>query len=163
MRSWNSPAPTGNENETTFDQGVYRKLKSELQFYDSTTIRVEQTTRGIRFHARPSRRGSTASWIFSKPILYDNTKSYSFQQIVYVAPDDPMVTTGTVDPDTGLTVFAIPGLWVALQAVAPVVNPTGQPAGTYYHIPQIPYPVPNAPDDDLNYWWLVSADAQCYA
>ena len=59
MRSWNSPAPTGNENETTFAQGVVRKLKSELQFYDSTTITVEQTTRGVRFHARPSRRGTS--------------------------------------------------------------------------------------------------------
>lgn len=59
MRSWNSPSPTGNENETTFAQGVARKLKSELQFYDSTTVRVEQTTRGVRFHARPA-RGTSA-------------------------------------------------------------------------------------------------------
>ena len=59
MRSWNSPAPTGNENETTFVQGVARKLKSELQFYDSTTVRVEQTTRGVRFHARPARGASS--------------------------------------------------------------------------------------------------------
>ena len=112
-------------------------------------------------------------WRFSKPILYDHTKSYSFQEIVYVAPDDPMVTTGVIDPDTGQTVTATPGKWVALQAVAPVVNPAGLPAGTYYRIPQLPIPTPGDLDNTdpdftafgsgeaQNYWDIVTPDTVC--
>lgn len=58
MRSTNSPTPTGNEKQTTFVRGVLRKIRDEFNFFDSPTVRVEQTTRGIRFHARPSRGGA---------------------------------------------------------------------------------------------------------
>jgi hypothetical protein len=59
MRSTNSPTPTGNEKETTFMRGLLRKIRDEFNFFDSPTVRVEQTTRGIRFHARPAVRGSS--------------------------------------------------------------------------------------------------------
>jgi len=52
MRSTNFPAPTGNSNAANFAQAMARKIKSEIQFFDSPTVRVEQTTRGVRFHAR---------------------------------------------------------------------------------------------------------------
>jgi hypothetical protein len=174
MRSTTSPTPTGTQKETTFMQGVSKKLKSELQFYDSTTVKVEQTTRGVRFHASRGGAKPIDGWRFAKPILYDKTKSYSFQEIVYVASDNPLVTAGTIDPDTGQTVFAFAGKYVALQAVAPVVNPTGLTAGTYYHIPQLPLPTPGDPDNAApdstaygtgeaqNYWDIVTQDAQCY-
>jgi hypothetical protein len=99
---------------------------------------------------------------FATPILYNHESTYAEKKIVYVSPTDAMVTVGTVDPDSGLTVYAIPGTWAALQAVAPVVDPAGRPAGTYYHVPRLPYPVPSAPDNVLNFWWLVTPDVNCY-
>ena len=173
MRSYNIPPDaSGSGAESDF---INRTLKrsGELQFYDSTTVRVEQTTRGVRFHAKIPPPAGKAGWRFAKPILYDHTKPNAFQEIVYVAPDDPMVTTGTIDPDTGQTVTATPGKWVALQDVAPVVNPPGLPAGTYYHIPQLPLPTPgdldNADPDATaygsgeaqNYWDIVTPDVIC--
>ena len=61
MRSTNAPTPTGNTKETTFMRAVMDKIKNQFNFFDSTTIRVEQTTRGIRFHARPQSRSAPAA------------------------------------------------------------------------------------------------------
>ena len=61
MRSTNSPIPTGTERASTFMQEVSRRNKSELQFYDSSTVKVENMTRGVRFHARRNSSGSAPS------------------------------------------------------------------------------------------------------
>jgi len=100
---------------------------------------------------------------FAAPILYNHVSTYAAKKIVYVAPTDALVTAGTFDPDAGKMVYSIAGLWVSIKAVAPVINPAGLPAGTYYHIPQMPLPAPSAPDDPRNYWLLLTPDAQCYS
>jgi hypothetical protein len=141
---------------------------------NAATASVSHTPNGVFISTAPPAPAGKSGWRFAKPIKYDHTKSYAFQEIVYVAADDAMVTAGTVDPDTGQTVFAFAGKYVALQAVSPVVNPTGLTAGTYYHIPQLPLPTPGDPDNAApdstaygtgeaqNYWDIVTQDVQCY-
>ena len=132
MRSWNSPAPTGNENETTFVQGVARKLKSELQFYDSTTITVEQTTRGIRFHARPSRRGTSGP---SAPAVQFGLWS---QAIAYQPGFIVVVQTQQVIDGVGV-----------VQCTYGCISATQAPAFGN-QLPQFPYPAGGI------YWILIA-------
>jgi hypothetical protein len=42
----------GTGNDATFHGAQQKRLQNELQFFDSTTVKVEQTTRGVRFHAK---------------------------------------------------------------------------------------------------------------
>lgn len=109
---------------------------------------------------------SMGGWHFASPIYYNNLVSYSAQEVVYVSPYDALVTVGTKDPDSKKTVFASAGTWVAIRAVVPLVVDAEHPfndlaVGTYYRIPQVPWPVPSDPDNDLNYWMLVTPDNSC--
>ena len=100
-------------------------------------------------------------WKFSKPISYNYKSSYNFQDIIYIAPDDLLITNGYEDPDSHTTVYPVAGMWVALKVVKP--SPDPDIIGSFvYHIPQLPYPAPSDPDNALNYWWLIAPDAQCY-
>lgn len=164
MRTHTQNKPLGNDAATDFALQQQARGQEELQFYDSSTIRVEQTTRGIRLHAKiPPPAARAAGGLHpAKPFLYNHESSYLRLEMIYIPASDPLVTVGTTDPDSKITVFAVPGTWFALRPVAPVVNPAGLPAGTYYRIPQLPNPVPGAPDNALNYWWLVTPDVNCY-
>ena len=95
------------------------------------------------------------------PVPYDITKTYSLGDWVWVKSTDAIVTTGVTDPDTGNTVKAIAGLYRALQSVSPVVNPAGLPAGTFYRIPQVPYPTPDDPTASNMYWLKMGAPVYC--
>lgn len=55
MRSYTNNKPLGTDGAT---DAAVRNLQrqTELQFYDSTTIKVEQTLRGVRFHAKIQRQ-----------------------------------------------------------------------------------------------------------
>ena len=97
---------------------------------------------------------------------YDVTKSYNGAppkgEIVMVWPTDPIVVTGVTDPDSGLLVSAVPGVYICIQSTGPLVNPAGLPAGTYNHIPQ--WPMPSKDYDitnKLNFWWLINEISAC--
>ena len=99
-------------------------------------------------------RWAAAGRIYSKDNSYSGDKTSAEE--VWVAPDADVVVTGVTDPDTNLTVKSYPGVYRALQAVAPIA---GTP--TKYHIP-LPYlPVPGDIDDPKNYWQLISPEANC--
>lgn len=87
-------------------------------------------------------------WVDDKR-LFDDTEVYKKNQVVYIAPDDTLVTIG-YDLD-GTTIFAVAGLWVALQDTD----------GTVAQLPRWPYPVADNPDSTSNYWWLISAAPVC--
>lgn len=98
---------------------------------------------------------------------YDKDKIWKAGDWVWVKPNDPLCDlsgSGTVDPDSGLVVFATPGLYRVTRLVAPVTDPDGLPAGTYYRIPQWPPPQTSPPSDGESfdaedaklYFWLIS-------
>jgi hypothetical protein len=132
----------------------------------SATVRVTHGIHGTFSEAAPpSTGGSGITWA-SAGRIYDKTKSYKgnakIGELAWIKPGDALVTTGTTDPDSGMTVFAEPGAYLCLQNVSPVVNPSGLPAGTYYRIPQ-----PNLPSGDgdienaSNYWLWIAPVANC--
>ena len=114
---------------------------TELQFYDSQTIKVEQTTRGTRFHAKiPPASGGTSGfpWMYPAHKELDPTLAYSAGFVAYLSPQNPLAVTGLKDLASNTLTVAQAGMWLALQDVpAQVVNPGGHPAGTYYNVPQI--------------------------
>jgi hypothetical protein len=75
----------------------------------------------------------------------DPTVAVAKDTFVEISPNSPLVLTGIFDLVTGELKKAKPGTWQALQDVpTQVVDPAGLPAGTYYNMPQLPYP-PAAP------------------
>lgn len=85
---------------------------------------------------------------------YNPDATYQDQQLVYVSPTSTVATTGLLDASTSAVEKSIPGIWVALQVVAPQSGPS-------YYVPRLPMPVPGDMDSTDNYWVLVSQDAQC--
>jgi len=61
MRSRTQHKPLGNDSETDFQQSQQDRGQTELQFYDSTTVKWEHTTRGIRAHVKPFSANTPAS------------------------------------------------------------------------------------------------------
>jgi hypothetical protein len=94
-------------------------------------------------------------------INYDKTFSYTGDLIggeeVWIYPSDPLISTGTTDPDTMATAYAAPGLWRCLRPVAPVVIS----GTTYYRIPQFPLPDESDITADNNYWLRIAAFDNC--
>ena len=64
MRTRTQNGVTGNDGLAEFAQHQQKRL-DELQFFDSTTVKVEQTTRGVRLHVRASPSESA----YAGPIL----------------------------------------------------------------------------------------------
>jgi hypothetical protein len=96
--------------------------------------------------------GVSESNIWADPKLYDKESSYDEGKLVYVSKTDPLISDGTPDPEEPHdTVYSVAGLWLSTQPV----SVTSVEGTTYYHIPQWPPPVEDAPDDPLNFWWLV--------
>ena|GEM_PF-4295908 len=96
------------------------------------------------------------------PPIYDKTKYYLVGNWVWVRAADTICTAGVIDPLTGLTVKSLPGLWRCLRASGPVVTtPPGNAAGTYYRIPQTPYPTPDDPTAKNMFWLLISPAVNC--
>jgi hypothetical protein len=157
--------PSGLSSEASWHRQLLRWIKGWVVL-SIEGYRVAETTNGRVFKKESmqpplTKGGGRAGWQFANLILYDNESSYSFQDVVYVSPDDSLVTEGYEDPDSEITVYAVAGMWVALQDVSPKPDP--DISGSFvYHIPQLPYPVPGDPDNALNYWWFISPDAVCY-
>ena len=95
-------------------QDIVSRIKSELQFFDSTTVKVENTTRGVRFHARPQ-RGSPPTKQLSHPFkIYQPTNFSSFATgITFLDPASGIGTVCNID-STKPTDF---------NAIPPTVNP----------------------------------------
>jgi hypothetical protein len=159
--------PLGNGPQEIWARKLMRFLRRHLVTDITNAKKKPQATGGVIYEVMPQIPPSAgkAGLRFASPMLYDHTKSYAFQEKVYVAPTDLMVTVGTTDPDSSQKVFAIAGWWEAVQAVAPVTNPAYAADHTQppllFHIPQLPWPTPGLPDDPLNYWILVTPDNAC--
>ena len=140
MINWPAP-PGGLSTEASW----FRKLLMacrQTEILPGVGYRVKETSNGrtLEIIQPPASKGG---WRFANPILYDNESSYSFQNVVYVSPDDGLVTTGYQDPDSKITVYASAGMWVALQNVSPRPDPDIR--GSFvYHIPQLPYQIGRA-------------------
>ncbi len=96
-------------------QGVSSKLKSELQFFDSTTVRVEQTTRGVRFHARPARSNPPPNPLSHPFKIYQPTNVSTFTTgITFLDSSSGVGTVCNIDATKPTDFTATP----------PTVNPT---------------------------------------
>lgn len=87
-------------------------------------------------------------------------QTFSKGQWVWVTDSSEAVTVGVIDPDSGEQVFSEPGLYRALQDVAPVSD-GGDPPNFGYHIPLPQLPDPDDVTDPTNYWMLMSAEGVC--
>ena len=95
---------------------------------------------------------NTQGWFWTHGARnYDPASTYVEQQLVYVQSTSSVATTGVTDPDSGLPVKSLPGIWVALQPVA----------GSSNHIPHLPMPTPDDMDATNNYWAFVSPMDSC--
>ena len=86
MRTYVQPKPLGTDPATTqFERDVSRS--EELNFFDSTTVTWEQTTRGVRAHARLSGPGAGPSDFFFPFKIYNmgNASATDVQKAVYTA------------------------------------------------------------------------------
>ena len=96
----------------------------------------------------------------ASPMEYDMTKAYGGQTWVHVSADNDAVTSGTIDPVSGLQVYSQPGWYCSAPGGVPIVGTEESPA---YNIPQMPLPDPDNIDDATkNFWVIFIADAQCY-
>jgi hypothetical protein len=117
MRSYNIPPDaSGDGAESDF---INRTLKrsGELQFYDSQTVKVEQTTRGVRWHAKiPPAGTAEAPAVKKHPFeIYQPANVSDFATgITFLHPSSGIGTVCNIDA-TKPTDF---------NAVPPTVNPS---------------------------------------
>jgi hypothetical protein len=155
MRTFSNNKPLGTDAEANYVQRQFQRQGSELQFYDSTTIKVEQTLRGIRLHARSQSSTISAGWHYANKFEIDTTQSYDKSSVVHIQATDSLVTTGLTDLVAGTTKKAAAGWWVAMQDV-----PAASIGG--YNVPQSPMPMPTNMDDPTNFWMpLGSGNGLC--
>ena len=162
MRTRTQNGITGNTYEANYHRGQQERSQNELQFFDSGTVKVEQTLRGVRFHAKvpPFISGGDFQWQTPKKEL-DPTQQVAKNTFVYISPLNTIVTTGLTDLTLLTTVKATPGIWQAIQDV---------PAATVdgYNVPQyLPAgavapsgdPLSGDLDGDTIFWVLWSSPA----
>ena len=122
MRSYTQNKPLGTDGAT--DAAVRNLQKqTELQFYDSTTIKVEQTLRGVRFHAKIQRTPAAVGMIFMGE--YNPATYYSVGNCVVIRSGASagfyvciQANAGNAPqmPDTGN------GYWINLNGNAPTMG-----------------------------------------
>jgi hypothetical protein len=142
---------SGNSAESDYINRVLGRLE-ELQFYDSQTVKVEQTMRGTRFHVKKTFGvPGVAGWHFESKIEADQTQSYPTQSVIHVQSSSALATTGIRDlaNPTGPLVLSKPGYYVARQAVPAKTTVSGNDV---WNIPQWPEPNGANKDDPLNFW-----------
>jgi len=69
---------------------------------------------------------------------YDKTHPYTDTDCALVSPDNDVVTTGVIDPDSGLSVKAVPGIYIYVSPLPSIVKAAG--VADKYHIPAWPPP-----------------------
>jgi len=113
----------GNGPWTDFINWVMKKF-TELQFYDSDTVKVRQTTRGVTFHAKPPAPQQPQS--AGQIVIYDSTGGTAY-------------TGGTIaivlTPFTLSGITVVPGTYGLITSENTPISPSGN------QIPQIPVPV----------------------
>lgn len=113
---------------------------------------------GKVYLARVRVTGGSGGMNLASPMEYDMTQAYGGQIWVHVAEDNDAVLTGTIDPDSGQPVKSSPGWYCSRASGVPIEGTADSPQ---YHIPQNPVPDAEDIDDDINYWVIFVADAQC--
>ena len=112
--------------------------------------------------------GSTSGLIWQTPNReLDPSVSVSENTLVYISPNNPLVSTGLKDLDTGDVEMAIPGIWCAMVdipsqvTVSSVIN---------YNVPKEPVvgsvtgtPLSGDMDTDLVKWKLIQEYSPCLA
>jgi hypothetical protein len=133
MRNYtNNQDGRGNGPWTDFVNFVYKKF-TELQFYDSTTVKVRQTTRGVTFHVKPGASPATGMQWQTPDKELDPTKAVSKNTLVYISTLNTLVTAGMTDIVSNANVISCEGIWQAAQNVPAAT-------GGKYNVPVFPYP-----------------------
>lgn len=153
MRSYNTnPDASGNGPFSDFINRALKRL-TELQFYSSDTVTVEQTTRGTRFHTKlPAQSQGGSGWIpRNGKYEVDNTNPYAANNVIHIQPTHDLVITGIRDAanPTGPLVMSKRGYYVSTR---PVSAKTTVGGNDVWNLPQFPLPNPDNIDDPLNFW-----------
>lgn len=118
---------------------------NELQFFDSQTVKVEQMTRGTRFHAKIPPAGGAGGGFMGE---YDQTKEYSAGQTFLISTAMTIATVAVVAgyygvPPGGVDVNSLP--WAGFVPANPTANA----------VPQSPLPSLGAAPNDKFYAKLI--------
>ena len=147
------PRPVGEDEEALGLQALWDMLFDPRRsiFRDTPTLKFGKQADGTYVpFLKVNPAGGNQGWFWpAGGEVYDETKTYSRQQVVFVPPAHALVTTG-IDND-GTTVFAVAGLWVCTQATD----------GTTATMPTWPLPDATDPGNAANYWWLISPSQVC--
>jgi hypothetical protein len=63
MRTRTQNGVIGTTHEASFHRAQQDRVQNELQFFDSTTVKFERTTRGIRAHAKASASSADGGYL----------------------------------------------------------------------------------------------------
>ena len=117
-----TPDGRGSDGFSDWLRRVRQRL-IELQFYDSTTIAFEQTTRGVRAHVKGSNISGGGAATNPFVDFWDPTLPYAGGSIVQVP-----------SPTTYNAIVIQPGTYALRQGLSTTAGPV------YNSIPQYPYP-----------------------
>lgn len=124
---------SGNGADSDFINRMLERFV-ELQFFDSQTISVEQTTRGIRFHFKGFQSGRGGwDWAYPDHKELDTKLFYPKGKFVYISALNILVTAGMTDVITNANVISCEGYWQANRDIPAA-------AGGKYNVPVFPYP-----------------------
>jgi hypothetical protein len=144
--------PLRSGDASGFDWNEINRQGAHGTFHRGEIVSARDATENRR--ARMLLGGGGAMQLAS-PMEYDMTQAYPGQTWVHVGATNSAATTGTIDPDSGLSVKSTPGWYCSCAGGVPIAS------GPAYHIPQVPLPNLDV-DNALNYWVIFIADAQCY-
>lgn len=126
MRTRTQNKVIGTTAEAGFHRGQQERAQEELQFYDSPTVKVEQTTRGVRFHAKVPPVMPPAAGVTIAVFQYNNTNGpAAFGDYLVCFPQKP---DGTFD---GTQPTKIAKAFLLRNSIASVTVGSGVNAVTY--------------------------------
>jgi len=102
--------------------------------------------------------GGRTGWFWSDTKAYDKDSTYAKGEVIILVESDDTVTDGWPSADVdneGDTQKGIAGAWVAMRDVSRVNIGSEESPDYEYHVPRWPWPVPDSPDSEDNYWWPV--------
>lgn len=85
MRSYTQIRPVGSDSATDFVDRQQKRANNELEFFDSTTVKVERTTRGIRMHAKIPPSSPAGGAGLNNRGEYDPTATYVLNDLVVIS------------------------------------------------------------------------------
>jgi hypothetical protein len=96
MRTRTQNGVVGTDHLAGYAQGQQERTHNELQFFDSTTVKVEHTVRGIRLHAKSNPSASDAGDVWMTLISYNQDQEYG-DYLVCRPPGAPSDGSGDVN------------------------------------------------------------------